>query len=102
MQIQMPLVSYETDYSIVICTYNPEERLLKRCLHAVLNLDTDGITLEVILVDNNSFFPVDGMSYVREYLRKIPYMKTMMVAVQGIKYARIAAIAGAKGKYIIY
>lgn len=98
----MSLINYDIDYSIVICTYNPDERLLKRCLHAVYNLDTDGITTEVILVDNNSLIPVESLPYIREYIRKIPFMKALMVAVQGAHYARIAAISEARGKYIIY
>jgi glycosyltransferase involved in cell wall biosynthesis len=102
MQIQMPLISYHIDYSIVICTYNPDERLLKRCLNAVYNLDTAGITMELLLADNSSLIPVEGLPYVREYVRKIPSMKTIMVAVQGVNYARIAAVSEAKGKYIIY
>src|SRR5664279_1881920 len=98
----MALVNYNIDYSIVICTYNPDERLLKRCLKAVQNLDTDGITTEVILVDNNSLVPVEGLSYVRDFVRTYPAAKTIMVAVQGVNYARIAAIAESRGKYIIY
>jgi glycosyltransferase involved in cell wall biosynthesis len=102
MQIQMPLIIYDLDYSIVICTYNPDERLLKRCLNAVYNLDTDGITLEVILVDNSSSIPIDSLPYVREYIRRIPFMKTIIVPVQGVNYARMAATTEAKGKHIIY
>ena len=98
----MHLVDYNIDYSIVICTYNPDERLLKRCLNAVRNLNTDGITTEVILVDNNSLVPVEGLPYVRDFVRTHPAAKTIMVAVQGVNYARIAAITEARGKYIIY
>lgn len=98
----MSLITYDIDYTIVICTYNPDERLLKRCLNAIYNLNTDGITTEVILVDNNSLIQVERLPYIKEYIRKIPSLKTIMVAVQGVNYARIAAIAEAKGKYIIY
>ncbi len=92
----------EIDYTIVICAYNPDERLLKRCLEAVHNLDTHGITTEVILVDNNSINPLDRIQYVREYVRKIPSMKILLVAQQGVKHARMAAIEESKGKYIVY
>jgi len=102
MQLQIPLMNYDIDYTMVICTHNPDERLLKRCLHAVYNLDTDGITTEVILVDNNSVVPMESLSMVREYIKKIPSVKTIMVPVQGVNHARIAAIAEARGKYIIY
>lgn len=98
----MPNESQIVDYSIVICAYNPDERLLKRCLNAVYNLDIAGISTEVILVDNNSQVPVETLSYVREYLAKISSMKIILVVKQGVKYARIAAIEQATGKYIVY
>ena len=98
----MSLPDYDIDYSIVICTYNPDERLLKRCLNAVYNLDTDGITTEVILVDNSSSMPLESLSYVREFLPKIPSMKIILAVQQGVKYARISAIEKAKGKYVVY
>ena len=98
----MPNENHLVDYSIVICTYNPDERLLKRCLNAVHNLDTTGISTEVILVDNNSQVPVETLSYVRDYLAKIRSMKIMLVVKQGVKYARMAAIEQATGKHIVY
>jgi Glycosyl transferase family 2 len=97
----MPL-NYNIDYSIVICTYNPDERILKRCLNAVTNLDRTGITTEVIIVDNNSLTPVESLPYVRDFLKATPSAKMIMVSVQGVNYARIAAITEAIGKYIVY
>ncbi|MEO6220270.1 MAG: glycosyltransferase [Ginsengibacter sp.] len=98
----MSLLHEPIDYSIVICTYNPDERLLKRCLDAVYHLDTTGIKTEVILVDNNSAVPINTLPYVKEYLKKISPIKIIMVAAQGIKNARIGAIKEANGKFILY
>lgn len=92
----------EIDYSIVICAYNPDERILKRCLEAVYRLDIDGISMEVILVDNNSLNPLDRIPYVWEYKSKIGTLKLLHVTKQGVKHARMAAIDEAKGKYIVY
>ncbi len=100
--MKMPVENNTVDYSIIICAYNPDERLLKRCLHAVHNLDTNNITTEVILVDNNSQVPIESLSYVREFLHKIPGMKIILAIKQGVKYARIAGIEEAKGAYIVY
>ncbi|MEP6583770.1 MAG: glycosyltransferase [Ginsengibacter sp.] len=99
----MSLIIKETlDYSLVITTCNPDERLLKRCLDAVYNLDITGITTEVILVDNNSTIPLSSLSYVKDFLHKVPAIKTIIVPAQGLRNARIAAIKETKGKYIIY
>lgn len=94
--------NYEKDYSIVICTYNPDERVLKRCLEAVSLLDTDGLRTEVMLVDNNSKTPVSSLPYVKAYTKKIPSLLLLPVPEQGVKFARMAAIEQAKGKFIVY
>lgn len=95
-------MSHGIDYTLVICTYNPDERILKRCLQAVQNLDRTGITTETILVDNNSNIPVAGLNFVQQYLKTIPAMKTLRIIQQGVQFARMAAIEEAKGKYIVY
>jgi hypothetical protein len=96
------LINYNIDYSIVVCTYNPDERIFKRCLKAIYNLDVTGIMTELIVVDNNSHVPVETLSYVRNFLGKIPGMKIIMVPAQGVRYARMAAIEKAAGRYIVY
>ncbi|MGN6491565.1 MAG: glycosyltransferase [Agriterribacter sp.] len=92
----------EIDYSIVVCTYNPEEEIFKRCLAAICSLNTAGLSTEVIIVDNNSPAPVAGLPYVQEYLRKIPGAKTIFVKEQGERFARMGGIEESKGKYIVY
>ena len=59
----------EIDYSLIICTYNPDERLLERCLHAVHQLNLENISSEVIIVDNNSTIPVSGLPCILQYLK---------------------------------
>lgn len=98
----MASIKYDIDYSVVICTYNPEERLLKRCLEAVRNLDIEGIATEIILVDNNSAVPITMLRYVNDFIRRTPSVKTVMAPAQGLKNARIAAIKEAKGRHIVY
>ncbi len=90
------------DYSMVICTYNPDPRILNRCLQAVKNLDRTGLCTEVILVDNNSRTAVKELPYVNEFLLTIPGMKIILVQEQGVKYARMAAIQESRGHYIVY
>ncbi len=98
----MSLKKKSIDYSLVISVCNPDERLLKRCLNAIYNLDTTGISTEVILVDNHSGAPVSDLPYVKEFLRKASSFKTIIVPAQGIRNARIGAIKETTGKYIVY
>lgn len=95
-------VNYEKDYSIVICTYNPEERILSRCLKAVAQLETEYLRTEVILVDNNSKTAVKDLPYVKAHTKDIPFFQVLEVKEQGVKYARMAAIEKAQGKFIVY
>lgn len=90
------------DYSLVICTFNPDKRILQRCLEAVWQLDTTGISTEVILVDNNSDLPLHQQSYIKIFEEKIPGMHILLVPEQGVNYARMAAIEKAAGNYIVY
>jgi glycosyltransferase involved in cell wall biosynthesis len=93
---------YPVQYSIVICAYNPDQRILSRCLQAVAALNRKGLLTETILVDNNSNEPVRALEYVRAFENKIPGFRVIEVAEQGVKYARMAAIEQASGKYILY
>jgi glycosyltransferase involved in cell wall biosynthesis len=100
--IDMRSTKHHIDYSIVICAYNPDKRILQRCLDAVFNLRTENLAIEVILVDNNSTAPLKTLDWVSSYLEKIPGMQILTVLQQGVKYARMAAIEMAKGGHIVY
>lgn len=90
------------EYSIVICTYNPDERLLDRCLKAVKNLVSTDTSYEVILVDNNSRIPVKELSCVIDNVVDFENFNLLLVAEQGVGFARMAAIEKAEGEHIIY
>ena len=98
----MPGTEMNMDYSIVICTYNPDPRILFRCLRAVSNLNREGILTEVILVDNNNEAAAKDQPYINEFEKEIPDMKIIRVMEQGVKFARMAAIGESRGKYIVY
>lgn len=90
------------DYTLVVCTYNPDERLLQRCLQAIARMDTHGISTEVMIVDNNSDIPVQTLACVQSFTTQHPHTTLVFAARQGWQYARIAAIDAATGQYIVY
>lgn len=98
----MSIEKSSVDYSIVICTYNPDERLLGRCLTAIINLVSIDINYEVILVDNNSAKPVEQLACLQDSISKLKNFHILHVAKQGVGYARMAAIKKASGNYIVY
>lgn len=89
-------------FTIVICTWNPDERLLRRCLDAVAQLDVRDIPVEVILVDNNSHRPLHELAFVKSYLAAQLNWQTLLVDRQGVQNARMAAIEKARGACIVY
>lgn len=98
----MPEDKFDIDYTVVVFTYNPDEKILSRCLNAISNLDLRDTNTEFLLIDNNSSTPVGNHLYVQDYLKKIPSITITYVKEQGLQYARIAAIEQAKGKYLIF
>jgi len=92
----------EIDYSVLICTYNPDERLFKRCLNAVNRLSMQDLVIEVIVVDNNSNIPLSSLGYIKQFLKGFPNSQLIVVKEQGLVHARIAGISLAKGSNIIF
>lgn len=97
----MPLVG-EVDYSVIICTYNPDDNIFIRCLNAVTALNSTGLNLEFILVDNNSKLPLAEMRHVQDFLTKVPFSKLLVVKEQGLSYARMAGIEESKSENIVF
>lgn len=95
-------LSKEMEYSIIICTYNPDERLLKRCLNAVRGLSNNSPTFEIILVDNNSTIPIEELSYVKDFLGSCSFAFLIKESKQGLNHARLAGVGLSKGKYIVF
>lgn len=90
------------DYSIVICTYNSDERLLRRCLSAVCDLNKDGLGVEILLIDNNSIVPLSTVPYIIECIEKTDAIKIIVEPKQGHTFARMAGISAAKGDHIVF
>lgn len=86
------------EFSVVICTYNPEQELLKRVLDSVTAQQFPKENYEVILVDNNSSSPVPDFSFVKATENIICLTEKK----QGLAYARIAGAKISKGNTIVF
>lgn len=89
-------------YSIVVCTYNPDENILKKCLDSIQQLELTDIATEVIIVDNNSHLPLVDRTYVQEFCKAVSYARVVTENNQGLVYARICGIEQAKGDWVIF
>lgn len=92
----------KVDYSIVICSYNPDERILKRCLKAVSRLNFEGLSYEVLIIDNNSSPSLSTLDYVQDFLNTLEHSSCIIEHEQGLTHARIKGIEEAKGNYVVF
>jgi glycosyltransferase involved in cell wall biosynthesis len=90
------------DYSIIICTYDPDEMIFKRCLNAVAALIVGEFKIEIILVDNNSTFPIIQNNYVKLFLENVPSSKLINIERQGLSHARTGGILVSQGQQIVF
>jgi glycosyltransferase involved in cell wall biosynthesis len=85
--------------SIIICTYNPEIRLIKRAIKSVLTQKTS-LEYELIIVDNNS--SNDFLS--NSEIKKLIDDKTKIICEnqQGLVFARITGVVNSKFEIIVF
>ena len=90
------------DYSIIICTYNPDKAIFQRCLKAVASLNTGDFKTEIILVDNNSGVSLFEEEYVKSFMRDVPASRIITIVEQGLSHARTGGILESKGEQIVF
>ncbi len=91
------------DISVIICTYNPEERMFSRVLKAVGALEIQkGTTIDCIVVDNNSDIPITDLACVKLFLEKCSWAKVIRESKQGLSFARLAGIKAATASTIVF
>ena len=90
------------DISVIVCTYNPEERIFNRCLNAIRSFRKNDLQVEVILVDNNSFPSLINLDYIEAFLAVTPSSRCITETEPGLTYARIAGFRAALAPVVIY
>lgn len=89
-------------FSIVICTYNPDFKIFKRLLDAILNLSITSPTHEVIIVDNNTYPALQKNILVQEFLLKKSNARLIREETPGLTAARIAGINNAVHDWLFF
>jgi glycosyltransferase involved in cell wall biosynthesis len=96
-------VSANPQLSIVIPTYNPEERILSQVLKAIVSLETDdGSSVECVIVDNNSKRPVKELACVKAFLDRCTWAEVIQEPRQGATFSRIAGIKATTAPAIVF
>jgi glycosyltransferase involved in cell wall biosynthesis len=83
----------EQFFSIIVCTYNPNERLFRRVIEAIAALEIpSNLKVEYCLVDNNSSLPIKELLYVKNFLKQFSTAKVITEERQGLSFARMAGV----------
>jgi glycosyltransferase involved in cell wall biosynthesis len=90
------------DISIIICTYNPDERLLQRCLQAVSGLKRDKLQVECLLIDNNSNPPAGDTKIVQDFLQRSSWARLLVEPTAGLTLARILGYKNSTAPVIVF
>jgi len=90
-----------TDISIIILAYNPDFHVFERCLVAIQRLKKENITVEYLLIDNNSIPALKENEIVRSFLSKNSEARVIIEKRQGCGYARICGFQHSKAPIIV-
>jgi hypothetical protein len=97
----MPVAPLRT-VSVVVPTYNPQERIFARVLPAIsAMLSQAGGAVECVIVDNRSTPPVSEMACVRSFLATNPCARIVNEQRPGLTYARLAGIRATSGDVVV-
>ncbi len=91
------------DVAVVVCTFNPDERLLSRTLAAIEAQNTrPSLRIECVIVDNRSDPPVTSLGTVRSFLERCPWARVIVQTTPGLSHARAAGIAATRASLVCF
>ena len=91
-----------TQFSIIICTYNPIDFVFKKLLNAIEKLNSEGIEHEILFIDNNSLIPLGNREFMSNFIERHSNAKIILESKPGLTSARIKGISEAKYKWLIF
>lgn len=92
-----------TGFSVVVCTYNPDNRIFSRLIHALDQLQVPvDVPVEFIVVDNNSLQPVDEKDFVKNFLQAKANRKCVKEKEPGLTAARQRGYHEARYNWLVY
>lgn len=87
------------DLSVILCTYNRRD-VLRSALESLTAQKTDGISYEILIIDNNS---TDGTrETAQEFVERDPHFRYFFETQQGLSYARNRGIAEAQSDLLVF
>ena len=88
--------------SVVICTYNPDDKIFGQCLGGIIAASKRLAPHEILIIDNNSAEPVQSKEFVRDFIVQVSSAKVINETKQGLTPARLRGIKESSGDLIIF
>lgn len=92
----------EFDFAIAVCTYNPNPVLLERLFTAIQALLTTVLSIEIVLVDNNSSPALITLPTVQNFLSKTAQARCVVEPQQGLAIARCRAVRETTASIVVF
>lgn len=90
-------------FSLIICTFNPDEIVFSRTLSSIENLIIPvGVEVECLIVDNNSKVSLQSIPYIQDFLASYTRAKVIFESSQGLTFARIKGIHSSTSPFLIF
>jgi glycosyltransferase involved in cell wall biosynthesis len=86
--------------SVIVCTYNPNPEVFQRCMASVQSALESVEDAEVIVVDNDSSAPVEGIH--RRFPRPVCQTRFVREEKRGLTSARLRGIRESKGDLMVF
>jgi glycosyltransferase involved in cell wall biosynthesis len=88
--------------SVIICSYNPNPRVLEQCLqHLAVAIEAEQ-PFEVLLIDNNSNPSLESLEVVKSFQAKYLFTRVILETNQGLTPARLRGMRESKGSVLIF
>ena len=90
-------------FSIVICSYNPDDYVFQRLIEALSLLDSpQNFPIEYIIIDNNSTVPINSKPVIDTFLKKGINRKCVVELKSGLTEARIRGFEESRYEWVIF
>ena len=90
-----------SNFSVIVCTYNPNKYIFEQCLNSILQAAKICRPNEIIIVDNNSNNRFDQEKYFRGFI-EASNAKLINEPKQGLTPARLRGIASSSSEILIF
>ncbi len=94
----------KSKFSIIICTYNPNIKVLERLFDAIIGISENNtnIEFETLLIDNNSIPELVNEKVVKDFIKRVPHAKLIKEPIPGLTSARLTGINNAQYEWLVF